>query len=200
MTEVDSPSSYEPDSVGTSRLLALFGQAATSATSDDGMLSNPNFAYSQEDISEIRDDQMEAFPAHLLNETEDEDVLPKALYGPPSLIAGLRALTRKYKHIFSRNIRAEPARIKPFKFDVDSQLWEQPKNRSKRRQLDRTRSVALNKLIIKLKTAGAITPSRAGYYSHGFTVAKSTPGDWRLVVDFKILTKCLVKNLGQPRI
>ena len=63
------------------------------------------------------------------------------------------------------------------------------KNRTARRKYDLSRQEELKKIISKLLEAGVIKPSRAAYYSNGFVVPKATPGQWRLVIDYKNLNK-----------
>ena len=98
-------------------------------------------------------------------------------------------------------MRTDPARLTPFKFEVDLAQWHDIKNRTGRRKYDLSRQEELKKIIVKLLEAGVIRPSRAAYYSHGFVVPKSTTGQWRLVVDYKNLNKiCSTEKWPVPDI
>jgi transposase InsO family protein len=146
--------------------------------------------YEKEDIHEIRDDQMEAIPSEMLglDVTKDSE-LPTDIHGPPSLQAKLRKLITEYQDIFSRKVRATPARLPPFNFTVDEEKWKVHRNRTSPRRYDSTKSAALQKIVEQLLELGVIEPSDAAYYSHGFPVPKSTAGAWRLVIDLKNLNK-----------
>ena len=146
--------------------------------------------FEKDDIHEIRDDQMEAFPSEMLgNGHSSDNELPSEIHGPPSLQAKLRSLILEYKDIFSRKVKREPAKLPPFTFQVDQGQWETYKNKTVPRRYDSTKSAALQKIVEQLLELGVIEPSDAAFYSHGFPVPKSTPGAWRLVVDLKNLNK-----------
>ena len=148
--------------------------------------------YANEDIYEIPEDKLEAIPSDLLYNNKplggDND-LPTQIFGSPELRERLTALILKFRHIFSRDVRADSAHLNPFKFQVDDSSWRTSKNRTARRKYDLSRQEELKKIISKLLEAGVIKPSRAAYYSHGFVVPKATPGQWRLVIDYKNLNK-----------
>ena len=56
-------------------------------------------------------------------------------------------------------------------------------------------------MVEKLVDAGVIRESRSAYYSHGFVVPKSTPGEWRFVIDYKKLNKvCTTERWPLPNI
>ena len=148
--------------------------------------------YASEDIYEIPENKLEAIPSDLLyNNTpyEGDNDLPKQIFGSSELRERLTTLLKKFRHIFSRDVRSDPANLSPFKFEVNEAAWKTYKNRTARRKYDLSRQEELKKIIIKLLEAGVIKPSRAAYYSHGFVVPKATPGQWRLVIDYKNLNK-----------
>jgi hypothetical protein len=146
--------------------------------------------FEKEDIQEVRDDQMESIPSGMLGNQDDEiDIQSIDIQGPPSLQLKIRELITKYKGIFSRKVRSEPAKLPPFSFKVNEQQWETHKNKLPPRRYDGTKSSAMQKMVEQLISLGVIVPSDAAFYSHGFPVPKSTPGTWRLVVDLKNLNK-----------
>ncbi len=94
---------------------------------------------------------MEVIPSSPLDqETEGDDNLPTNLHGPPAVVTALKVLILKYRGIFSQGVEKDPAKITPFKFTVDPEKWEIPANRTRRRQLNRTQSAALNQLIFEV--------------------------------------------------
>ena len=145
--------------------------------------------FEQEDIHEIRDDQMESIPSEMLDDSSTDDNLPPEVHGTPSLQAKLRALILEYKDIFSRKVRKDPANLPPFNFSVDKEKWETHTNKTPPRRYDNTKSAAIQQIVDQLLSLGVIVPSDAAFYSHGFPVPKSKPGSWRLVIDLKNLNK-----------
>ena len=146
--------------------------------------------FDREDIYEIPENKLEAIPSELIYVAINAaSNIPSQIFGSSELQERLKLLLNKYASIFSRHLRTDPARLTPFKFEVDLAQWHDIKNRTGRRKYDLSRQEELKKIIVKLLEAGVIRPSRAAYYSHGFVVPKSTTGQWRLVVDYKNLNK-----------
>jgi predicted aspartyl protease len=50
---------------------------------------------------------------------QEEDVMPTQIYGNDALQEKIRQLCRKYKRIFSRSIRKEPAKVDPMSIEID---------------------------------------------------------------------------------
>ena len=73
-------------------------------------------------------------------------------------------------------------------------MWAAQGNKSGPRRYDSTKAREIKNTVAKLLNAGVIRPSRASYYSHGFVVPKSTPDEWRFVVDYKRLNKISSKE------
>jgi hypothetical protein len=166
--------------------------SALSNTLNDAIV--PDFEirseYDREDMSEVRDNQMEAIPSEMLDKNiNDDDNLPKVIEGPPSLQLKLKNLILKFRFIFSRKVKSTPANLPPFTFTVDEEKWRVPKNKLHPRRYDKTKSLALRELTEQLLALGVIKPSKAAYYSHGFPVPKSSKGLWRIVVDLKNLNQ-----------
>ena len=160
-----------------------------------GTTFNSNYArnaYLREDIWEISDNLLEAFPSNLLPDNRlnvNASNLPTSINGSPKLQEAKRQLVLEFTDIFSRTLSKQPAMITPFTFEVNEAERRHPRNRSQARKYDSTKSAAIKETVQKLLEAGIIKPSRAPYYSYGFVVPKSTEGQWRFVVDFKNLNK-----------
>ena len=151
-------------------------------------------AYAMEDMWEIPENMLESIPTELLyaNVVSQDDVadnIPTKVFGSPEFQTHCNKLLVEFKDIFSREVQTEPAKVSPFKFNVNLSEWHTNRNRSGRRNYDLTRQVALDEIIAKLLRAGIIRTSNASHYSHGFVVPKATAGQWRLVVDYKNLNK-----------
>ena len=145
-------------------------------------------AYDREgNLTGIPDNKLEAIPAEMLNEDHsDNDYTQVHIEGPKLLQNKLRALVAEFKTIFKSSVQGEPAKLIPFKLEVDKTDWEQPKNKLQCRRVDKEKEVELNKFIELLIRNKVIEPCNASYYSHAFLVPKPN-GKWRLVLDFKNL-------------
>jgi hypothetical protein len=58
------------------------------------------------------------------DDTEPESELPTKVYGKSAEIQNTIKLLTKYKHIFSTELKAEPANIPPMEIPVDVEMWE----------------------------------------------------------------------------
>jgi hypothetical protein len=151
-------------------------------------------AYAMEDMWEIPETMLESIPSELIytnvvTHNSMANNIPTNVFGSPEFQIPCKALLEQYNDIFSREVQSEPAKVSPFRFSVNLSEWHTNRNRSGRRNYDRTRQVALDEIIAKLLRAGIIRTSNASHYSHGFVVPKVTAGQWRLVVDYKNLNK-----------
>lgn len=150
--------------------------------------------YAREDIYEISDDMMESIPSGLLKDPTSTFELPTNISGPEPLQRAIKSLIYEYRDIFSTSVSTTPADVTPFNFSVDERLWETEGNKSGPRRYDSSKALEIKNTVTKLLAAGVIRPSKASYYSHGFVVPKSTPDEWRFVVDYKRLNKISSKE------
>ena len=150
--------------------------------------------YAREDIYEISDDMMESIPSGLLKDPTSTFELPTNISGPEPLQRAIKSLIYEYRDIFSTSVSTTPADVTPFNFSVDERLWETEGNKSGPRRYDSSKALEIKNTVTKLLAAGVIRPSKASYYSHGFVVPKSTPDEWRFVVDYKRLYKISSKE------
>ena len=74
-------------------------------------------AYDKEDIRELDDYCMEAIPPEILKPSEPK--IPEGVYGSEEMKECLRLILTKYVDVFSKQVRAEPARLSPLVIDVD---------------------------------------------------------------------------------
>ena len=172
---------------------------------DYSYLANLNSNFSRKPAFEregnligIPDNKLESIPAELISDVHSENEYKKvSIEGPPLLQNKLRALVEEFSDIFKTTVQGTPAKLKPFKLEVDSEKWEQPANMLRCRNLDRERSVELDKMVKVLIEAKVVEPCNDAYYSHAFLVPKSN-GHWRLVLDFKNLNGATVNHYSWP--
>ena len=164
---------------------------------------NSNFSTKQPferegNLTEIPDNKLESIPAELISNISSENEHKKVLVeGSPLVRAAIESLVAEFPHIFKATVQGTPAKLIPFKLEVDPEKWEQPKNMLRCRNLDRERERELAELIKILVEANIIEACDAAYYSHAFLVPKPN-GKWRLVLDFKNLNGATVNYYKWP--
>ena len=149
-------------------------------------------------LTGIPDNKLESIPAELISDIADEAEYTKVkVEGPKLLQQHLRQLIRKYKDVFKSTVQATPAKIVPFKLEVDRDEWCSRKNQANIRSMDQERARALNEMLQILEDHDIIEPCDHGYYSQAFLVPKPS-GAWRLVLDFKNLNKATLNQYRWP--
>jgi hypothetical protein len=149
-------------------------------------------------LTEIPENKLESIPAELISNIHSENEHKKVLVeGSPLVKAAIESLTAEFPHIFKATVQGTPAKLIPFKLEIDTEKWEQPKNQLRCRTLDRERERELGELIKILVEANIIEACDAAHYSHAFLVPKSN-GKWRLVLDFKNLNGATVNYYKWP--
>ncbi len=109
--------------------------------------------------------------------------------GDFDLQSKLVALITKFHHIFSNTLSSEPARIPPFDLIVDTNKWNNPKNRGPPRVQSPAKQAEILKQIDQLLSDGIIERSPASYYSQVLLTPKP-PNGWRCVIDYRKLNDC----------
>ena len=108
-------------------------------------------AYDKEDIRELDDYCMEAIPPEILKPSEP--TIPEGVHGSEEMKECLRLILTKYVDVFSKQVRAEPARVSPLVIDVDKKKWEVIRNRLPARKLGSLRDAELERqcnLLLKM--------------------------------------------------
>ena len=172
-----------------------FGNKGLVATMAEGNRSRKD-PFSLEELAEIEDDELQAIPTELLinsttaNASSAEawkKLLTTQLFGPEGLQAKLRSLLSEFQMIFSATISPTAAKLPEFEIEIDEQQWRDKRNAGPVRHQTQQRQEVMKEMMTILMLNGIIQPSTASYYSHGFVVPKKTPGQWRLVIDYRIL-------------
>jgi hypothetical protein len=105
-------------------------------------------------------------------------------------------LFTKYKHIFSRTVKSEPANIPPLKLRVDDDKWKSRKHRLP----VRPQSVAKQEEIVKqtrqLLELNCIRTSQSTEWSQ-VVIAPKPNNKWRFCIDYKFLN-LVTDGLGYP--
>ena len=131
---------------------------------------------------------------------QEEDVIPTQIYGNAVLREKIRQLCRRYRRIFSRSIRKNPAKVDPMTIQIDLEKLEAANPPRGGRKMSIEKQKAIEEFIAKLKDAGVIIPSRASKYSYP-TLTKKSNGAWRLCIDFRWLNEmCTMDSFTLPHI
>jgi hypothetical protein len=141
---------------------------------------------------EIDDEKADSFAAFLPPDTASEPVDFISLItfeGDEELQRKCKALCRRYVHLFSDKLNAEPADIPPFDMEVDDARWKTYANRGAVRIQTPAKEAEINKQIQKLLAAGIIERSPASHYSQ-VLLAKKANGEYRFCIDFRKLNEC----------
>ena len=127
--------------------------------------------------------------------SEEAYTLP-VVAGSEQFQAKIRELLEEYKHVFSEELRKEPAKLKPFDVKFDREKWQRPKNSLPPRPQSRGKHAEIRRQIDKMLAAGVIAPSQAPWYSQVHLTPK--PNDkWRFCIDFRTLNDCS-ESMGWP--
>ena len=131
---------------------------------------------------------------------QEEDVIPKQIFGDANLQQRIRELCRKFKRIFSRSIRKEPVKVNPMTIEIDLGKFEAASPPRGGRKMAIEKQWAIEEFIMKLKDAGVIRSSRASKYSYP-TLTRKSNGTWRLCIDFRWLNEmCTMDSFTLPHI
>jgi hypothetical protein len=102
----------------------------------------------------------------------------------------------EYKHIFSCKLSRGPAKIPPFKLNVDDAQWEVKSNRQPARIFSKDKNKIIEELVKEQLEAGIIQPSQAPEVSQ-VVVVRKPDGGWRGCIDY-IKLNLATKSLGWP--
>ena len=80
-------------------------------------------------LFEIPDNKLESIPAELISDIVDEAEYTKVKVEGPKLVQQeLKKLVFKFKDIFKSTVQASPAKLTPFKLEIDKEQWCTPRN------------------------------------------------------------------------
>jgi hypothetical protein len=108
----------------------------------------------------------------------------------------LSILVSKYIHVFSTTVNTEPARIAPFKIELDVEKWDSLPHERYARPQSQEKQAAMRAFLQKALRDKIIQKSSARQFSQ-VLLARKKNGTWRFCVDFRRLN-LLTKALGWP--
>lgn len=108
--------------------------------------------------------------------------------GPPELRKQIKALCKRFRHIFSTTLREESSLVQPMELRVDLSKWLTPRNRRPYRVQSRDKEEIIRKLVNQLLALKLIRPSKATAWSQVLLVPKPD-GSWRLCIDYRFLNE-----------
>lgn len=107
-----------------------------------------------------------------------------------------RKLFLKYRNVFSRSVRSEPAQVPPMTLTVDETKWQVKRHRLPPRFQSTLKHEEIRKQITNMIELNVIEPSQATEWSQ-VTLATKPNGKWRFCIDYKELNQ-VTKGLGFP--
>ena len=172
------------DSDTSEMLLAM----ATMLDNQDEIYRDFNLGTPEE---RMRDESMEYFQDDP-EDTYDEGELPKDIAGSNEFVKEVRKLCTRYSDIFSKQLAKQPAKLPPFKFDIDENKWMEGKEVRGVRPQSQPKQQAI-KDYVGSGLGTLVEISEAKRTSQVNMVPKPTPGEWRLTCDFRELNNCCRK-------
>jgi hypothetical protein len=123
------------------------------------------------------------------------DILTQ-IYGSADFQSAIKQLCLDFADIFCREVKSEPARVEPWKVDIDWDKWRIPKNGGPPRPQSTKKMEETRSKIMRMLELDLIEPSKLPYYSHVHLVRKPTE-KWRFYIDFRTIND-LCGNIGWP--
>ena len=111
------------------------------------------------------------------------------VHGTPEVQQRIRALLEQYKHVFSEELRVEPAKLNPMNIGIDKDKWQSNKHSLPPRPQSRAKHEEIVRQIQKMLDSKVIKTSQAPWYSQVHLTPK--PNDkWRFCIDYRRLNEC----------
>ena len=170
-------------------------------------LDKPSTIHRREFLGEpINDDEIIGLE-HPIDCINKDEIPPNELLdqikieGSTSLKKALRALCEEFKDIFSTTVRNVPAAIPTMDIEVDMTKWRNKANKLAPRIHSPEKQKEILKQLKILLDLDIIEISTASEWSQVHMVPKPTsPGEWRLTIDFVKLNECTIGKVGPLRL
>ncbi len=131
----------------------------------------------------------EIFTSSIL-EKKDINIMSDVIQVIDVRIQAIIPMLERYEHVFSKELKKEPAKVQPMKLQVSNSQWENKKHRQAAYIKSAFKNDQEAMHIEKMLAAGIIEKSRASYWSQCLIEPKKTPGQTRFVVDYRGLNEC----------
>ena len=147
-------------------------------------------------------------PLDMINHSEDDpqyatktdhlrDEYKKVeIHGSESFKKRILQVLADHKEVFSSTLTAQPARVEPLQFDIDSAKWKQPANQTPHRRQSINKDVEIQRQVIDMLKTNVLSQSDAAAWSQVLLTLKPN-GKWRFCIDFRQLNK-LMDDKGWP--
>ncbi len=154
-----------------------------------GNIDRPIFE--KEDILEVDEKYLQAFPSELLeNHSKESQDIPTEFFWTPRTPTGDQGGGLSIRQV---SLRVFPRTSQTRSVHSRGNLWELRENQLGPRKMDRTRDIECRKQIEILLSHGILQESKAAFYSHALLVPKPN-NKWRFCMDFKRLNKATNKE------
>ena len=108
----------------------------------------------------------------------------------------LKQLVATYQDVFAVNVGTVPAKISPFKIEIDENKWSKIKLERYPRPQTLARQIAIKNWINKAIADGVVRPSTASIFSQVLLTPKPD-GTYRFCLDYRNLNTC-IKSMAWP--
>jgi len=115
--------------------------------------------------------------------------LPELIEGSAELQKLQLDVCTKFRHVFSRELKKQPAKVVPMSMSIDVAKWHRPENCTPCRLQSTQRNIEISRQVQEMLRAGIIRPSTATHYSHVLLVPKAKQGGWRFCIDYRRLNE-----------
>ena len=141
--------------------------------------------------TDVGEDKITPWKNFLEQPQDGENNLPlkSQIEGDESLQLQTMQLIQKYKHVFSRSLPSEPAKVTPMHLKVDQEKWKHRRNEIRPRPLSVERERQCRLQIAELMNIKVITPASVAYCSAVHMVPKPNSKELRFTVDFRNLNE-----------
>jgi hypothetical protein len=122
--------------------------------------------------------------------------IPVNIFGTSQLQVRLRQMCEKHERAFRRELVQEPARVAPMKFNVETKIWHDKKNKMPPRLQTRLKNEEIRRQVDAMRSIGIIRDSQASYWSQVLLTPKPN-GKWRFCIDYRNLNEA-TESFGWP--
>jgi hypothetical protein len=113
------------------------------------------------------------------------------VYLKPELLATWQQIKKRFADTLTDQLSAEPAKLTPFRLEVDTAMWEVRSNRRPCRPQTVENDEQIKSQVAKLVELGILQYTKdAAFYSHPHMVRKKSGDKKRFTVDFRFLNEC----------
>ena len=125
-------------------------------------------------------------------EEYEEGEMPTKIEGTEEALKEIHLMLQRRKNVFSKTLSREPAKVKPYKIDIDEEKWMNIRQANGYRRQSEPKEKAMKEYINTYRDI-LFQISEARQASQVNMVPKPEPGAYRFTCDFRSLNECCRK-------